>query len=532
MKMKTTLKKILAMMLAVLMLFAIVGCAEGDASSTLDQTQNVFEEPVDTEDEDVIVEGETDADTESKNSEKGDKVDASSGKSDKNSDKNSKGSNTSSKNGTTSSGNKNNILNSGSANNSNAANTSSVVSAENTFERDEEATKDFFSTIPRKLRGQTVKVMTWWDPSPIEQAKSKVFEEKTGIKIKWINCGLGNQFTKLAAMIGQNNPPDIAPIIQSDFPAIIMQDYFQPLSNAKLDLKDKMYDIETMDKFKYNDTYYGAMIKSSTMVTFYVTLFNKDMFTRHGIPTPYDLWQKGDWNWETFVDTCEKLKDKGVQYGVVGDYGGNWFTATTGEDAVMFKNGKMINNTKSENLIKGYQFVNDLRDKYKALEGGTNYTYFKSEDAGMTLTGNYIMQNNDWLDKNIKFNWGYAPAPCPKGQKVVVPSTVKMFGFPKGAKNTEAAGWWLRYWLDSTFDPADTPLWSQKTEGVLEFNSWLWEQEKSYFYHRGIVTYGADFDEYAMSTELCGCGSENVKTVLEKWSGVIDSKIKRLETER
>lgn len=506
-KMKSILKRILAITMALLMLFVVAGCENAAENSTVAQP-DVFDEPVDTDDEDVIVnDGANDSDN------------TTSGSSDKT-------------NGS-SSGNSGGILNnnSGSGGGKNN-NTSATIKPETNFERDEEATKDFFTTVPRKLRGQTVKVMTWWDPSPIEKRKSQIFEEKTGIKIKWINCGLGNQFTKLAAMIGQNNPPDIAPIIQSDFPAIVMQDYFQPITNAKLNLKDKMYDMDTMNQFKYNDTYYGAMIKSSTMVTFYVTLFNKDMFTRHGITNPYDLWQQGKWNWDTFIDVCEQLKKKNVQYGVVGDYGGNWLTATTGEDAVMFKNGKMINNTKSANLIKGYQFVNDLRDKYKALEGGTNYTYFKSGDAGMTITGNYIMQNNDWMDKNISFKWGFAPAPCPKGQSVVVPSTVKMFGFPKGAKNVEAAGYWLRYWLDSTFDPEDTPLWTKKVDGVLEFNSWLWEQKKSYFYHRGVVTYGADYDEYAMSTELCGCGSENVKTVLEKWSGVIDSKIKRLEAER
>ncbi|MEG1887151.1 MAG: hypothetical protein RR177_03405, partial [Oscillospiraceae bacterium] len=78
----------------------------------------------------------------------------------------------------------------------------------------------------------------------------------------------------------------------------------------------------------------------------------------------------------------------------------------------------------------------------------------------------------------------------PKGQDLVIPSTVKLWGFPKEAKNTEAASYWLRYWLDSAFDTEGSELWNS-TEAA-NFNNWLWEQPKQFTNFYGVVSYGGN----------------------------------------
>lgn len=489
MKTISTVKKCICLLLAAFMLLSVVGCNDTAVTSSDVQTENLWgNEALDTDtDDDVIISG-------------GDDVIVQNGS------------------GTTS---------------SQKTNTTSGTTASTVYEKDEEAAKDYLASVPKSLRGKTVKVLIYWDPLPAEVAKAEKFEAETGIKIKWVNSGtIDNLFTKIASMKGSGQAADLAPIVQSDFPAAITQNYFQPLSVGNLDLSDKMYDIDTMDQFKYNGQYYGAMVKSSLMVTFDVIIFNKDLYKKYGIETPYSLWQKGEWNWDTFLSNCQALVAKGAKYGVVSDYGGNWLSATAGSDAVKCSNGTLTNNTKDANLVKGYQFVNDLKSKYKVMDGSTNLKYFKSQEAGMALTGNYIMQNGDVLDRDVTFNWGYAPAPSPAGMSTYVPSEVKLFGFPVGAKNPEVAGYWLRYWLDSTFEVEGSPTWSTNSKGVLEFNSWIWEQKKVYCFHKGVITKGGDYDRNALASQLSECGSENVTTKLAEWSGVIDSKIALINQEK
>lgn len=395
---------------------------------------------------------------------------------------------------------------------------------------DEAKKKSFLESVPKSLSGQTVRVLIWWPAGTTEKAKAAAFEKATGIKIKFVqtSVGSGPYYQKLSALKAQKNAPDLACIIQESFPQAVMQDYFQPLSVGKLDLSDSIYDKKTMDQFKWNNKYYGAMIKSSTMVTFNVCFFNKDVFKKLNVTNPYDLWQKGQWNWDTLVSTSQELKKKNskMQYAVTGDYGANFFVQTAGTDAIKFDNGKIINNCSDPLLSTAWKFLNDMRDKYKIFSGA-GYTAFYSGDVPMLFTGNYVAQRGDVLDKNVKFSVGYAPLPCPKDQKTVISSSVKLWGFPVGAKNTEAASYWLRYWLDSSFDPADAPLWSDKVGGFLEFNDWLWEQNKQFNNYQGIVNYGGSYTWEQMINSL-GSGADKVDSNLKSWSGTIDSNIKKL----
>ncbi|MEG1887150.1 MAG: extracellular solute-binding protein, partial [Oscillospiraceae bacterium] len=273
---------------------------------------------------------------------------------------------------------------------------------------DPDAKKAFLASVPKGLSGQTVKVLVWWAPGVAETAKAAEFEAATGIKIKFIQCNVDGSFQKLAAMIGQGNAPDLACIEQSNFPAIVMQDYFQPLSVGKLDLSDKIYDKETMDKFKWDGQYYGAMIKSSTMVTFYNMFYNADMFSRYGIKTPYDHWQGGTWDWDQLVATSLELKKNGVKAPLISDYHANCFIPSAGTDPVKFEGNKIINNCNDDKLLKAWQFLNDMKTKHKILNTDLNYQFFFSGESAMLMTGNYIMQRGDEIDKNVKFKWGFA----------------------------------------------------------------------------------------------------------------------------
>lgn len=401
--------------------------------------------------------------------------------------------------------------------------------ASKTYHQNENKKNDFLASIPKSLNGRTVKILIWWNPGVAETAKMKEFTKKTGINVKFITTSGSEYSQKLSSMIAQNNSPDLACILQEQYPSLIMQDYFQPISNGKLDLSDSIYDMDTMNKFKYKNQYYGAMIKGSTMVTFNFMLFNADYFTQAGVKTPYQYWQEGNWNWDTFVKCAQEIKQKNskIKAPITGEYQCNQLVRTADTDPVKFDNGKIINNCSDAKLLNAWNFLHDLSEKYKVLDSGINNRGFYTGETALSISANYVMQKGDSLEKNMVYNWGYAPLPSPKGQKLTVPSSVKLWGFPVGSKNTEAASYVLRYWLDSTYDVKGYETWINTN--IADFNAWLWEQPKCFANYTGIVNYGGNYEWSSMTAELAG--STDVKSTLDSWSKVIDANIAKINKE-
>ncbi len=406
----------------------------------------------------------------------------------------------------------------------------STGASNNAYKVDESAKTDFISSIPKSLSGTTVKILVWWTPGVAEKAKMEEFTKKTGIKIKWIQSSDYNQ--KLASMIAQGNSPDIACIQQDSFPQLIMQDYFQDLSAGKFDLSDtSVYDIDTMNKFKYNGKHYGVVIKGSTHVNFNVLIYNADIFAKAKVKTPNQLWQEGNWNWDTFISTCQEImqKDSTIKAAITGEYQCHDLVQTSGYDLVEFNNGKAVNKSSSADVINAWRFVNELSEKYKVLDSGINVKGFYEGKTAMALNGNFVMQKGDSLEKNCPFTWGFAPTPSPKGQKVSVSSGVQLWGLPAGSKNTEAASYALRYWHDPKFDVEGYETWYN--DDVAKFNTWLWDQNKTFQNFKAVVNYGGNYKWSTLTSELASCGVGNVQSKLNSWSTVIDSNIAKLEKE-
>lgn len=474
--------KILALLMSLCFLMSFVGCGTRNTSS---KTDDVYGDAVDYEDEDDDV------------------------------------------NGTTSK-----VATQKDSSGSSAVNTDGKTKKANAdYGIDEKEKKAFLETIPSSLKGQTVKILIWWNAGVAETAKMKEFTEKTGINVKFITTGADTYYQKLSSMINQGNSPDLACIQQSNFPACLMQDYFLPLSSGKFDLSDPIYDIDTMNQFKYADKYYGAMVKGSTMVTMYFLAYNSDMFKKAQITTPNELWQQGKWNWNTFVSTCQEIMSKtpGLKAAVTGEYQCNYLVQTAGTDPVKYVNGKLVNNTSDTTLVKAWQFINDLKDKYKICDPGLNNQGFYDGSSAMCVMGNYSMQKGDTLEKKMVYNWGFAPLPCPEGNGFTISSSAKLWGLPKGTKNAEAASYALRYWLDSTYDVKGYETWVN--DSVAQFNAWMWEQPKTYSFYTGVVDYGGNYSWSTMTAKLAGAGADNVKSELDSWSKVIDANITKIYKE-
>lgn len=468
--MKKSIIQLIAIMMVVAMLFTFTGCSDEGAESIIEGADlNYGDEVIDD------LEDDGDTVTVSTVTSGSDKGNSSSGgnKGSSNKDNSNKGN--------------------GSGNKNSGGNTIDYGDKfENNYAQDEGKKTSFLESVPKNLAGQEVTILTWWQPFEHEKKKMEKFTKETGIKIKWIYADMSNYLQRLATLRAQGNPPDIACIRVDDYPNAILLDYFRPISESKIDTTKSIFDIDSMNKMKFGGKHYGVIIKGTTYITMGILAYNADMFDKNGVTSPQELWDSGKWNWESFVEIALDIQKKAKVAPLNSPYSGYRLAQTSGEDAIAFKNGKLVNNMKSEVYRSGYKWVSDLtpKGKYGILipHGDNMYNDFLSGQVAMVATENWLLQKGERLSGG-KFTIGFAPLPC-KTSKTVIPSDAQLWGFPTGSKHLEAASYALEYWHNPQYIETGYDLWM--SDSAAGFMDWMWKQPKSFKISQGVFNYGGE----------------------------------------
>ena len=439
------------------------------------------------------------------------------------------------------SGDNNGIVNNNSTtggNNNTQTNNPGVNSVVSNAEKvDVDARKEFLDSVPAKFDGKTVKVQVWWEWHDWESDKIADFTKETGITISPIVTGApneGNYYTKLNALIMQKSSPDLACVDGANFPGVIAQNYFQPISVARLDLTDPAYDLDLMKQFK--GKLYSAVVRSTPVPAELRLLFyNKDMFKKYGVKSPKDLFDAKNWNWDTWIDIAKQMQNKtGEKNQISVDYGGRQIIYSCGEDVIKMNDGVPVNNFKSQKVRQAWQFNSDLGHVYNLIASGAHGQFIEGS-ASMALASDYNAQKGGYFETNIKdFKWGAVPVPSPKGSETYVPTAVKGYGIPRNAKQPEAAGYFLRYWLDSSFNRPGSQTWTNTEIGDMILH--VWSLKKGVNFAHGVMNYGdagagmgGNFG--SMAGEMSSVTAANIGTVFDKWSGVADTCINQIKAE-
>ena len=389
----------------------------------------------------------------------------------------------------------------------------------------EEKKTDFLSSIPKKYAGQEVSILTWWDPFDYELKKMERFTKETGIKVKFIYADMNSYMQKLSSLKIQKNSPEIACIRPGIYPSAIIQDYFQPIEGTKLSFNTETFDLKSMDQLKWDGKRYGAIIKGNSHINFGLMLYNADLFKKHGVTDPHTLWANGNWNWDTLVTTAQQIQNKSGITALSTEYQAYRLSQSSGEDAVAFKDGKLVNNTGSKNYRDAYKFIFDLtlKGQYKVLDTSLNSDGFIDGKCAMYLQDSWALQSGERYE-NLSFTLGFAPIPCKKGISAV-PSDFQLWGFPVGAKYTEAAAYALEYWLSPQFDEEGHNTWVNDSAAAMMDH--LWEQSKVFRISTGAIEYGGDYVWWDYNLQCVQNGGD-ISSVMDRWSKVIDENLRKI----
>ena len=399
-----------------------------------------------------------------------------------------------------------------------------------------------FDKVPSKLKGQKIKQMVWWDVSDGDLEEAEFFKEQTGIQVAVETSTMDKYQSNLSGKIMAGNPPQIAAIISEWYPQPITRGLMQPIKNTGWDYTNKtddIYALGLMDQFSYKGEHYGVALKGSNMSTFEVMFFNKDMLKANGVKEdPYQLWKKGQWNWDTCLSIAKQCTDaKKEQYGLTNISQFFWMLSA-GQDFVLSDIDGLKNNIKSSKLLDAWNHAWDMIFTHKVIPQNFSQQkeLFYAEQVAMFGVGSYFMQadpaRTTYVPQNAKFDWGVVPFPSPAGQSAVAACEGTVWGFPTKVTGDklQAAMWYLRYNLDDTHY-GERDIYAK--EECWEVMGWMSNQKVQSYNSVGVVCYGGKYNAWSIQYDVIDGATTKaqVKTNLDKWYAEIDANIETIVNE-
>ena len=401
--------------------------------------------------------------------------------------------------------------------------------------------EDVLKKVPASLKNQKIKMLIWWPQADDDTKEADAFKKATGIQVAYETAPMNDYQSTLSAKIMANNPPALAAIINEWYPQPITRGLMQPIENTGWDYSNKeddIYAISLMDQFSYKGKHYGIALKGSNNSTYEVMFFNKAVLKNYGVKEdPYQLWKKGQWNWDTCLTIAKQCTDaKKEKYGLTNVSQFFWMLSA-GQDFVLSDINGLKNNIKSSDLLNTWIHAWDMIYTHKVIptDFSSQKEMFFQQQVAMFGAGSFFLQTDpsyDYVPQNAKFDWGVVPFPSQKGKSAVAACEGTVWGFPEKVKGDklQAAMWYLRYYLDdNTYgDPsfyANNESW--------EVMRWMSEQKIQSYNSVGVISYGGKYNAWSIQYSIIDQATTKaqIQTNLHSWHAEIDNNIKTIETE-
>ena len=290
---------------------------------------------------------------------------------------------------------------------------------------------------PEDYRGTTIVFASTIDPKNdgTDYVVSK-FEKEYGIKVEIIVPSLDNYNAEMTAYIAANNAPTVG---RSNGDAPIYVGYFDSLDNAKINYKHPLWNQNTFKRSTYN----GSPYLLDTMGNFWTEIdmvsYSKSLLKKANCPTPEDLDKAGNWTFDSYLMIGQKTAElegcNGASYnswdGLLNMAGGSVYKV----DA----NNRLVNGIDNQTTAIIQKIAQGRRDNY-FVSGGTqgliNGTVSITTAHLWSLrTDGNLMTHPNWND----LGFYYLPSFEKEGERYVT-GTLRGWGIFKGCNDNPATG--------------------------------------------------------------------------------------------
>ena len=327
---------------------------------------------------------------------------------------------------------------------------------QNGFDNSKEA--NIYKNVPK---GE-VHVLMWRKYHKSEQLLIDQYSKLTGVKVKTTVTTEQEYPTKLVSMVSGGNSPDVICFSAGNFPGLVTKS-LQALKTQYFQLDSDCWNKNYMDAYKINGVYFGVAQPSSWSCEdcTYVTYYSPKVLQQCGVSPdamPYKLYTQGKWNWETQAEIVRKAKNKNLTG--LALQSNDMFMLSAGVDFAKYDGSKYTNQLgkvgNTSLLTSAWMEVAELKGD-NCLAGWDLNNVQQGKVALFTAISYGLYNEGNWFTSSFAKNLEAVPVAGPKGGTAYTPVRPKCWGVPKKAKNPEGAAYFLRYFLDtSEFDQSST----------------------------------------------------------------------------
>lgn len=222
---------------------------------------------------------------------------------------------------------------------------------------------------------------------------------------------------KLQLMLASRTAPDVMRVDHCDFPALVRKEYFLPLDPfIAAELPGFIEDFLplSLDEGRWEGRLYGL----NTLFGGILIYYNRSLLQVAGVPDPYQLYRRGLWTWDRFVEMAVALthrqNGRTLQFGtshlvfpqfasVIWNHGGRIM------DAAMTR----VVMAEDEGAIQGIQHCADLRWKHRCAPTPADNALspFTFESGKLALNWGWAGASPRYRRNIRKFDWDICPTP-------------------------------------------------------------------------------------------------------------------------
>ena len=299
------------------------------------------------------------------------------------------------------------------------------------------------------------------------------FQDRWNFNFEIRNVGWGHEMARYITTTLAGDPyGHFGRIISRDlFPSFITSGIAQELTQFNVfDQHPEVHPL-LMESSEFDGGYYGirqgfgfgwgGIHGNSTAIFFNIT-----MLEREGQPTPFELYERGEWTWEAMLELANAVTrdldgDGEIdQFGITGRHAGQAFMSSNAASTIWEEGGNFRFGLRDANALEAATFWGTVTSSPAWLGGGAwNAPFLNFRDGRVAMTIAQFWSRGNYSEANMSDEWGWVPIPMgPQGQdaRFIMADEEAMWFMPSSAPNQwEAAMVMQALSTDIHFDPND-----------------------------------------------------------------------------
>jgi hypothetical protein len=223
-----------------------------------------------------------------------------------------------------------------------------------------------------ELENNEIKWLCHWDINPDNTGKSmpvdlSLFQTKYNGVITWYPTTWENRYNDLSTYVLGGEGIDFFQRDETSLPKGVVSGMFEPIDDY-IDINSSLYDDVRagMDIYSFNNKHY-AFVKS--VVADSCVIYSKKTIEENGLDDPWELYENGEWNWDTFSSMLEDFCDaENGYYGLDGWWSEKPLYLSGGVPAVSSVDGTLTLNLNDPQLEKAMNWMTSLYTKGLVLD--------------------------------------------------------------------------------------------------------------------------------------------------------------------